>query len=190
MYGETSAPTCNYVLQGDASTSSIEMGDEITSGTKKYVITSIQFSTGAATPPSVTVTGEEVPSGSHCSSDCYYDVPSATIECCHHAQALWGITWTGIGAGFYVTQANYTVECQLTKATKDGETVSYDVTGGKMTAELTIQGTGGSGTPSITAPTGWIITSPLSLSNPDSAYETYSVTLTKNLAHHVTQSNP
>lgn len=186
MYGVTSTPSCDYVLKGDASTGDIEMGNEITVDDKKYVITSFSFNTAAGTPPTVNVSGEEVPANSHCSSDCYYDVPSATLVCCHHAQPLWDITWSDIGSGFYVTQANYTVECELTKATKDGETVSYDITGGKMTAQLTIQGTGGSGTPNITAPTGWIITSPLSQSNPDSAYETYSITLTKNLVHHTT----
>ena len=87
-----------------------------------------------------------------------------------------------------MTQADYTIECSLTKATQDGETVAYDVTEGKVTAQFTIQGTGVSGTPSLTAPSGWTTTSPLTLSNPDAGYETYSIGFTMNLAHH-TSSN-
>lgn len=88
-----------------------------------------------------------------------------------------------------MTQADYTIECSLTKATQDGETVAYDVTEGKVTAQFTIQGTGVSGTPSLSAPSNdWITTSPLTQSNPDAGYETYSISFTKNLSHH-TSSN-
>lgn len=189
-YGETSAPSCSYVLSGSASTSSInEMGNPISSGGLNYVITNISISTGAATPPSITVSGEEVPSGTHCSNDCYYDIPTATIDACHHAQALFGFSFASIGTGFYVTQADYTIECSLTRATENGETVAYDVTEGKVTAQFTIQGTGVDGTPSLSAPSNdWITTSPLTQSNPDAGYETYSISFTKNLAHH-TSSN-
>lgn len=137
-YGETSAPSCNYVLSGDASTGLINMGTEISCNLKKYVITDLSINTGAGTPPSVSVSGEEVPTASHCSEYCYYNVPSETIECCHHAQPLFGIIWGGLAEGFYVTQANYSVTCELTKATKDGETVCYDITAGKITAQLTV----------------------------------------------------
>ena len=180
MYGETSAPSCNYVLSGTSDTASIgTMGNPISSGSLNYVITNISITTGAATPPSITVSGEEVQSGTHCSNDCYYDIPTATLEPCHHAQALFGFDFDNIGSGFYVIQANYTIECTLTKATVNGETVSYDITAGKVTAQFTIQGTGESGTPSLDAPNqSWIVTSPLTQSNPDAGYETYTIGFT------------
>ncbi len=183
VYGEMSAPSCSYVVHADAALENLTLGEErgATSSTRGNIITNVSISTGAGSPPTVQVSGESA-NGVHCSEDCYYEVPEATLEPCHHAQALWGISWASIGSGFYVTQANYTAECSLTKATKDGETVAWDIIGGKLTATLTIQGTGTSGTPSISA-TGWTCTSPMSLSNPDSGYETYSVTYTKNLAH-------
>jgi hypothetical protein len=61
------------------------MGKSIAVGGLNYVITNISISTAAATPPSITVSGEEVPSGTQCSNDCYYDIPTATIDACHHA---------------------------------------------------------------------------------------------------------
>lgn len=129
------------------------------------------------------MSGEEVPANSHCSSDCYYDAPTASIECCHHAQILFS-AFTLSGQGAYLTGANYSIECELTKATKDGDTVCYDITGGKVTVSLTIQGTGGSTAPTVTPGTNWKITSPVTQSNPDSGYETYTCTLTMNMSHH------
>lgn len=159
------------------------MGEPITNDSKYFVINNVSISTSAGTPPTIQVSGEEVPNGSHCG--CTYTSAEATVEVCHHAQTLFS-AFTLSGTGFYLTSANYTIECGLTKATKDGETVAYDVSDGKITCSLTIQGTGGNGTPSITKGTGWEITSPLTMSNPDSGYETYTVTLTKNLTHDTT----
>lgn len=45
VYGETSAPSCNYVLSGDATLSGIDMGNPITTGGKNYVITNIGIDT-------------------------------------------------------------------------------------------------------------------------------------------------
>ena len=192
MYGNTCAPSCTYVVKGQKTLSTLTMGDEKGStGDERYVITGISISTGAATPPEVTISGEGVPTGSHCSNDCVYEVPSATLDPCHHAQALFDL-FSGnefnLTSGYYVTQANYDVECTLTKATKDGNTVAYDITEGKITAQLTIQGTGSTAELVVNADTGddaddWQVTTPLSQSNPDSNYDTYTVTYTKNLSH-------
>ena len=183
MYGELKSPTCNYVLKGDATLSGKQLG---TPSATNYVMTSIQVDTGAGTPPAITVSGEEVPEDSHCSTDCYYAAPSTTIECCHHAQWLFGLSGT-LTQGYYLTQASYTIECDLTKATKDGETVCYDITNGRVTATLTIQGTGSTTALEITnVPNTWIETSPLSQSNPDAGFDTYTVTYSYNLSHPAT----
>ena len=181
--GETSAPNCSFVLKGDTTLASVKLGSPNTSGDKKYAITSITIDTSAGSPPSVSVSGEEVPSNS--TQDCYYDVPSATIKACHHAQILWGcITESGdtLGAGIYLTQSSYSAQASLTKATKDGDTLAYDVIEGQITATLTFQGTG-AGTPSCTPGSDWVITSPLTKSSPDADYPTWTITLSKALKH-------
>lgn len=90
--------------------------------------------------------------------------------------------FTFSGTGVYLTQANYSVNSSLTKATKDGETIAYDISDGKIEASLTFVSTSGN-SPTLSAGTGWEITSPLTKSEPDSDYAQYTCTLSKNLTH-------
>lgn len=178
--GETSAPNCSFVLKGDTTISTVKLGNPNGTGGKKYAVTSFNIDTSAGSPPSVSVSGEEVPSAS--TQDCYYDVPSATIKVCHHAQILWS-AFTLTGAGCYLTNASYSAQCNLSKATKDGDTIAYDVTEGVITVNVTIQQTGTT-SPSLGAGSDWTITSPLTCSNPDADYPSWTATLTKTLTHH------
>ena len=184
IVGITTAPSCSYVIKSNASTGEWKIGLPIVHDDKKYTISSIQINTGAGTPPSLQVSGEEVPATSH--EDCYYDIPSATVKVCHHAQILWGaFTFTEGTGGCYLTQANYTASGSLTKAQKDGETISYDISEGKIEAALTFVSTTGT-KPTLTPGSGWTFTQELTKSEPDSDYNSYTCTLTKNLVHHTT----
>ena len=174
--GETSAPSCTYVVKADATLT----GQKLGSASGGYVVSSISISTGAGTPPSITVTGEAVPSSSH--TDCYYDTPACTVEVCHHAQTLFS-AFTLSGDGCYLTSANYTISGSLTKATKDGETIAYDIADGKIEAQVEIVQTGAT-EPSFAAGTDFTITSPLTKTEGDAAYPTWTATVTKNLTHH------
>jgi hypothetical protein len=82
------------------------------------------------------------------------------------------------GEGCYLQTANYTASATITKATKDGVCIAHDVVEGRIEATVEIKQTG-SASPSITAGSGWKITSPLTCTNPDADYPTYSATLTK-----------
>ncbi len=176
IVGQTTAPSCTYVLQKDATMT----GEKLGSATGGYVISSISITTGAGTPPGVTVTGESVPSSSH--SDCYYDTPACKIEVCHHAQVLFS-AFTVTGDGCYLTSANYTISGSLTKATKDGEIVAYDIVDGKVEAQVEIVQTGATA-PTFAAGTDFTITAPLTKTEGDAAYPTWTATVTKNLVHH------
>ena len=176
IVGETSAPSCTYVVKADATLT----GQKLGSASGGYVVSSISISTGAGTPPSITVTGEAVPSSSH--TDCYYDTPACTVKVCHHAQTLFS-AFTLSGDGCYLTSANYTISGSLTKATKDGETIAYDIADGKIEAQVEIVQTGAT-EPTFEAGTEFTITSPLTKSEGDAAYPTWTATVTKNLTHH------
>ena len=176
IVGETSAPSCTYVVKADATLTGQKLG--FASG--GYVVSSISITTGAGTPPSITVTGEAVPSSSH--TDCYYDTPACTVEVCHHAQTLFS-AFTLSGNGCYLTSANYTISGSLTKATKDGETIAYDIEDGKIEAQVEIVQTGAT-EPTFEAGTDFTITSPLTKTEGDAAYPTWTATVTKNLTHH------
>lgn len=185
VFGETIAPSCSYVLKANGNTGTFKIGSPITVDSKKVTITNVSISTSAGSPPKIDVSGEEIPADtSH--SDCTYTIPSASIIVCHHAQILWN-AFTLSGTGCYLTDANYVASGTLTKAQKDGETVAFDISDGQLTATVTIQQTGTT-EPTLTAGTGWVITSPLTSSRADASLKTWTATVSKYLTHD-TQSN-
>lgn len=185
VFGEQMAPTCSYVLKADASLSSLVIGAPITVGSDKITITNVSISTSAGSPPKIDVSGEQIPADTT-HSDCKYTIPTATLIMCHHAQTLWS-AFTLSGSGCYLTDANYTASGTLTKATKDGDTVAFDLSDGQLTATVTIQQTSTT-EPTLSAGTGWVITSPLTASRADSSLKTWTATLSKYLTHDSTSS--
>ena len=176
IVGQTSAPSCTYVVKKDATLTGQKLGN----AAGGYVISSIAIATGAGTPPGITVTGESVPASTH--TDCYYDTPACKVDVCHHAQILFS-AFTLTGNGCHLTSANYTISGNLTKATKDGETVAYDIADGKIEVQVEIVQTG-TVAPTLTPGGDFVITAPLTKTEGDAAYPTFSATLTKHLVHH------
>lgn len=86
------------------------------------------------------------------------------------------------GTGCYLQQANYTAGGTISRATKNGETISFDVVDGKLEVQVTILQTGATA-PTITAGTNWTVTAPLTSSNPDADYPTWTCTLSRYLEH-------
>jgi hypothetical protein len=84
------------------------------------------------------------------------------------------------GTGCFLTDASYTIQANIGKATVDGEPVASDVTEGMIEASLTFTQTG-SAEPTLTAGSEWQVTSPLACTNPDANYPTWTATLTKYL---------
>lgn len=134
VFGETMSPQCTYVLSGDVSLASMQCGTPIAGAGdytgKKFTLGSLTINTTAGSPPSIQASGEEIPAGTT-TSDCTYTFPSATLKACHHAQILWSAFTVG-GTGCYLQQANYTAGGTISRATKNGETVAYDVVDGKL----------------------------------------------------------
>jgi hypothetical protein len=134
-FGERMSPSATYILGKDYSMPSLKCGTPV-AGTgdyadKKFVYAGVTISTSAGQPPSIQVTGEEIPSSiDH--SDCKYTFPSETLKLCHHAQVLWGAPLNNLGTGNYLQSANYTAGGNLSTATKDGLVVSYDITEGQL----------------------------------------------------------
>jgi hypothetical protein len=185
VFGETMSPSNTYVLGKDLTLSSLPKCGAPIAGTgdysaKKFTLGSITISTSAGAPPSIQASGEEIPAATT-HSDCTYTFPSTTLKLCHHAQILWDAFTLG-GTGCYLQQANYTAGGTISRATKDGETVSFDVVDGKLEVQITIQQTGATA-PSLTAGTNWTITAPLTCSNPDADYPSWTATLSRYLEH-------
>lgn len=184
VFGEMMSPECTYVLSANTSLSSMKCGDPI-SGTgdysgKKFTLGSLTINTSAGSPPSVQASGEEIPANT-AHNDCTYTFPSATLKMCHHAQILWD-AFTLSGSGCYLQQANYTAGGTISRATKNGDTVAFDVVDGQLQVNVTILQTGNT-QPSVTPGTDWTITAPMTCSNPDADYPTWNCTLSRYLVH-------
>lgn len=190
VFGETMSPECTYVLSANASLSSMQCGTPV-NGTgdysgKKFTLGSLTINTSAGSPPSVQASGEEIPANTT-HSDCTYTFPAATLKMCHHAQILWD-AFTLSGTGCYLQQANYTAGGTISRATKNGETVAFDVVDGQLTVNITVLQTG-IAIPTVTAGENWVITSPMTCSNPDADYPTWTCTLSRYLVHDTTSNS-
>ena len=183
VFGEEMSPACSYVISADSTLGTIKIGEAITVtgiNDKKFTITSVAISTAAGSPPKIDVGGSQIPNTvTH--TDCTYTIPAATLGVCHHAQILWSAFTLG-GTGCYLTQANYTASGDLTRATKDGNTISFDIANGQLVANITIQQTGNT-EPTVTAGTGWVITSPLTKTDSDASLPSWTCTISKYLTH-------
>ena len=200
VFGERLSPTCTYILGADYNLANVKCGEakQCTAtdySTLYFVFGGITINTQAGSPPTIQVSGEEVPTSAGSHSDCTYTLTGATVKLCHHAQVLWDapLEAADLGTGNYLQSANYTAGGTLSLATKDGEIVSYDITDGQRQVQATILQTGET-KPTITDGNGkttWKITSPLTCDNPDADYPTWTVTLSKYLEHDAqTQTNP
>lgn len=79
-----------------------------------------------------------------------------------------------------MTDTTYTFTCNFNPTTKDGEYLAWDISEGKIQIDVSIVQTGDD-EPILSAGDGWVVTSPLTQSNPDSDFATYTGTLVKYL---------
>ena len=107
-------------------------------------------------------------------------MPNVTISPLHHAQNFGAFTIAGSGA--HLTQSTFAAECTVSTADKDGVPLAHDIVGGKVTVTGTIQVSNSSyGVPTVTPSNGWDMTSPLTETNPDGDFPTYTFGLTNYL---------
>lgn len=104
-----------------------------------------------------------------------------TIVCSvrHKAQIL-GSAFTLAGDGCSLNACDYQAECKVSRATVKGDTVAHDVSEGKAVVTATVVQSGETA-PTVTPGEGWDLTSPVTVSSPDSDYQTVTFTLTKSL---------
>lgn len=178
VFGDQFSPSNTYKIAGSV-TKSIVLGGVTTADTsRKIMLGNVSIGTSAGGEPTFTASGEEVEANAQANS-CTYTVSLAGLNQKRHAQTLFG-AFAYTGTGCFLTEASYTVQATIGKATVDGDPVASDVTEGMIEASVTITQTG-STEPTLSAGTDWQITSPLACTNPDANYPTWTATLTKYL---------
>lgn len=181
VYGELLAPSCTYLPKASVSWSTLKLGDlsEGPGHIDNICIKSISITLAKGEAPKMVVSGEQVDGVPEVTQFNVYAFPTFTMPVVHAASDL--LTCATIsGTGCYLQSNTVTGTCNVSKATKDGTVISHDVSEGKIECQLSIIQTGAT-SPTVAAATGWKITSPLTRSETDANFPTWSVTLTKAL---------
>ena len=111
---------------------------------------------------------------------CHYNIPALVLSVKHHAQILFS-AFTFTGSGCELTECSATAGSSVSKDKIAGLKISSDINSGVVTVTGTILQTG-STAPTVTPASGWVLTSPLNCTNPETAYKSYSFEVQKVLA--------
>lgn len=177
VYGANKAPSCDYAIKAAWTQTAFKLGTVHEVSAESFVRSQLVIGTSGGAAPTVSVSGEQVEADA--TATCTYSIPSFTVPKTHHAQVLFSAFTVG-GTGCHLQSAQYTASATVTKGDKDGTPLSHDVSAGRIDAAVTIIQTGTT-TPTLSAGTGWEITSPLAMTNPNSGYPTWTATITKYL---------
>ena len=176
MYGNVSAPACEYVAKGDVSLDAIKIGTVTVIDEHSFCLSSLSFSTSAGAAPTASASGQQVEDGAKVACTC--TLPSISVDGLHHAQTFGAFTVSGKGA--HLTQSSLNVNGTVSTATKDGEVIAHDITDVRLEVSGTIQVSDSTyAAPTVALSADWVMTSPLSETNPDGDFPTYAFTATK-----------
>lgn len=181
VFGEQIAPSADYKVKKSGSIQGVKLGAVTTYDSKRVVLSNIHIHTGAGEETTVTASGEQVEDSTDGTCPAKYSLPDIPVGVCHHAKALFNAFAVG-GTGCHLQTADYDFACVVGKATKDGETIAHGVYEAYGEVQVEIIQTG-SADPTLTVPqnSSWFISSPLSKTNPDADYPTWSATLRMHL---------
>ena len=174
LAGERISPSAVYNVKA-AGELSLVLGSVNTVETMAVVLLGCEISTGAASAPEVTLSGESIQTGGTASST--VTLPAITLSPRHKAQILAG-AFTLTGKGCNLTSCSLSARANITRATVSGDTVTHDVSGTEIVVSGTVQQTGDT-KPTIAAANGWELTTPQSKENPDEGYIEWTFEATK-----------
>lgn len=171
------APSANFVCfaEGDVD---LALGAVTTYASSRVAcLSGISVQTAKATPPAVTLSGEELQTGATVTST--IAVGAITLSPRHKAQNLMS-SFTLSGDGCKLISCGLECKGNITRATKDGVTLAHDISGASIIISATVVQSG-STAPTIVATSGWKLTKPKSQKNPDSGYTEWTFETTKDL---------
>jgi len=174
-YEQLKAPTNDFSVAADFDCTAITLGTlKDNDALPGFVLTGFSINTGAGQAPTVSVSGEQVPTGSTQSNT--YTTPAMTLKKDHKAQILFA-AFTLSGSGVHLNTCSATGSCTLTRAYDDNaETIAWDVSKGQIevTGEIVKSG---ETAPIFAAAANWTVVSPLTLTESNADYEKFSFTL-------------
>lgn len=182
-FGETASPSNDYVLVSDVSFSglnAISLGKIVTVGTEKFCLQSISVKTSAGGEPTLSANAVQVESGATDAGAVTFDVPTFTVSKDEVAQLLFSAFTVG-GETNELVECGAEISCSVGTHTVNGVVVASSASAGKIVVTATI-GQYGTDAPTVTVSSGWEVSSPLTCSDPDSDFQTWTVSLSKPLS--------
>ena len=174
VFGETESPTCEYAVAqewtGNIVLGSINevLGDD--GNNHYYCLTEVSLGSSAGGYPTLSAKCEGVPDNR---KSCTYTIQNVKLlPKCHSQILLDGFTYSG--EGVHLTECTATISANFNDSTKDGNRLAWDVTEGQITMSCTFVSTKGNKPVVNLKDDTWIMSSPLTCSNPDSDFPTYS----------------
>lgn len=178
--GENVAPQVNYVATAAATLSGVVLGSVQTVLGKQVALGGITINTSAGEAPTMTATGSQIEDNG--TEHCTCTLGSISVSGLFHAQDFGLFTI----ANGQLTSSTLAIEGNINTAMVDGVIKSSDLVGGRITITGEVVGVSDAGaisTPTLTigTPSGnigtGVITQPLSQTNPNGDFPTYSFTV-------------
>ena len=176
---ENATPSNEYVISGALSLS-VQPGKVTTVSQKRYALQSVSVKTGAGIEPTVSASSVQIESTSD-GVDAKFEAVSLSLSPEEIAQQVIAGAFTLSGTGCELVETQTDVSCTVSPHTKNGDPVASGVHTAHVTVQVTI-GQYGTTVPTLTAGTGWDISSPLTCDDPDADMPTWTATLSKPIA--------
>lgn len=179
LFGQVASPSCDYAVSGDVALSSISLGSGILFDTTHQVaLSSVTINTTAGDMPTVSASAVQIEDGTtHTEGTvCKYSLPSIALDCAAHAQDFDAFTLTGTDC--VLQECSLEASADIVTSMVNGEPKASDAVAGKIVVSATI-GKYGTAVPTVAAKSGWVQSSALDCSDPDSDFPTYTVSFEK-----------
>ena len=183
-FGVVDAPNCEYVIEKPHSFESgdIKLGSVTTIGGKRYSLASIHYENGADQESVFTAASQEIEATSD-TTQRTFDVPAFDISPDEAAEMIMSAGTVG-GTGCELTKCTLDASASVKTHTVNALPVASDVTMGRATVQIEVLQTGDT-VPTLQAGDGWDVAAPLTCTDPDADFPTWTATLSKPLAYTV-----
>lgn len=181
-FGILDAPSCEYTIKTEHSfaAGAIKLGVVTTVDNKRYALASVHYENGAAMEPVFSGTAQEIEATTDGTTRTM-DVPAFDISPDEAAAMVMSAATVG-GAGCELTKVTMDASANVNNHTVNGTPVASDVTQGHVQVQVEVLQTSTTA-PTLTAGTGWDVSSPLTCDDLDADLPVWKATLSKPLAY-------
>lgn len=179
-FGTIDAPSCDFAIKTENTYSTLKLGAVTTVDNKRYALQSVHYENGAAQEPVLSATAQQIEDLSDGTTRTF-DIPSFTVSPDEAAEMVMSAATVG-GTGCELTKVTMDASANVNNHPVNGVPVASDVTQGHVTVAVEILQTSTT-EPTLTAGTGWDISSPLTCDDPDADLPVWKATLSKPLAY-------